>query len=182
MAIMQWFSYKLHAVIMILACPFEKIFPSQLKKDELFFMQLAYNQAIDAWNEDEVPIGAVIEFNGEVIAADHNRTAQTKDPTAHAEILAITAASQAIGDWRLNEARLFVTKEPCPMCAGASIMSRLNQVIYGVADPKMGCLGGAYPLQGLEGLNHRLSVLGGVYETECMALLQAFFKLKRDKL
>lgn len=167
-------------MIMIASCPFEKVFPSQLKKDELFFMQLAYNQAIDAWNEDEVPIGAIIEYQGEVIAADHNRTIQSKDPTAHAEMLAITAAAQAIGDWRLNEARLFVTKEPCPMCAGASIMSRLKQVIYGTHDMKMGCLGGAFHLETLKGLNHQLTTMGGIYEGPCTAILQAFFKLKRQ--
>ncbi len=162
-------------------CPFHKLYPSQLKKDDLFFMQIAYNQAIEAWNEDEVPIGAVIELHGEIIAADHNRTVQSKDPTAHAEILAITAASKAIGDWRLNEARLFVTKEPCPMCAGASIMARLNHVYYAVKDPKMGCLGGAFSLHTLPKLNHSLQVTQGPFETECLSLLQAFFKLKRQE-
>lgn len=169
-------------MIIPLPCPFDKVFPSQLKKDELFFMQLAYNQAIDAWKEDEVPIGAIIEFKGEVIAADHNRTVQTKDPTAHAEMLVITEAAKAIGDWRLNEARLFVTKEPCPMCSGASIMARLGHVFYATKDPKMGCLGGAFSLQGLPKLNHMLTATGGVYEAECTALLQAFFKGKRIEL
>lgn len=160
-------------------CPFEKYYPSVLQKDDLFFMKMAFNQAIDAWKEDEVPIGAVIEYQGEIIAMDHNRTRQTKDPTAHAELLAITAAAQKIGDWRLNEARLFVTKEPCPMCAGASIMARLGHVFYAVSDAKMGCLGGAFPLQTLPHLNHSLTVSSGLLQEECLMLLQAFFKEKR---
>lgn len=160
-------------------CPFEKYYPSVLQKDDLFFMKMAFNQAIEAWKEDEVPIGAVIEHQGEIIAMDHNRTRQSKDPTAHAELLAITAAAQKIGDWRLNETRLFVTKEPCPMCAGASIMARLGHVFYAVPDAKMGCLGGAFPLQNLPQLNHSLSVSSGLLQEECLMLLQAFFKEKR---
>lgn len=160
-------------------CPFEKIFPSQLVRDDLFFMKLAYNQAIDAWRCDEVPIGAVIEYNGDVIAAAHNRVDATKDPTAHAEILALTQASAAIGDWRLNECRLYVTKEPCPMCSGATIMARIGEVVYGTPDPKMGCLGGATSLNEIPTLNHRLRARGGVFEAECTALIQAFFQRKR---
>ncbi len=160
-------------------CPFEKIYPSQLVKDEIFFMQLAYNQAIEGWKKDEVPIGAVIEHEGKVIGAAHNRVEGLKDPTAHAEILAITQAAQAIGDWRLNECRLFVTKEPCPMCAGASLMARLKKVYFAVPDPKMGCLGGATALQDLPQINHRMEVVVGVLEQECKTLLQAFFSIKR---
>lgn len=162
-----------------LECPFPKRFPSQLKKDDSFFMQLAYNQAIDAWRQDEVPIGAVIEYNGEIIASAHNQVESTKDPTAHAEILAITQASNFLGDWRLNAATLYVTKEPCPMCSGASVMARLGRVVYGVGDPKMGCLGGAFDLNQLQGSNHTLVVDGGVLEVETRTLLQAFFQARR---
>ncbi|MGF1483212.1 MAG: nucleoside deaminase [Opitutales bacterium] len=160
-------------------CPFEKLFPSQLQRDDTFFMKLAFNQAIDAWRRNEVPIGAVIECGGYVVGAAHNQVAGAADPTAHAEILAITQAARAIGDWRLNGARLFVTKEPCPMCSGASIMARLKEVIYAVRDPKMGCLGGATSLHEVPGLNHRLKVRSGVLEAECKELLQTFFRLKR---
>ncbi|MGF1448259.1 MAG: nucleoside deaminase [Opitutales bacterium] len=160
-------------------CPFDKLFPSQLQRDDDFYMKLAYNQAIDAWRANEVPVGAVIEYGGEVIAAAHNRVASAADPTAHAEILALTQAARAIGDWRLNGARLFVTKEPCPMCSGACIMARLREVVFAVGDPKMGCLGGATALQSVPGLNHRLGVRSGVLEAECRALLQAFFQAKR---
>lgn len=161
-------------------CPFEKRFPSQLVRDDTFYMSLAYNQAIDAWRKDEVPIGCVIELGGEVIAFAHNTVESAHDPTAHAEILAITQAAQQIGDWRLENATLYVTKEPCPMCSGATLMSRLKRVCYAVPDPKMGCLGGATDLNALPRVNHHLEITaGGVLEDECRALLQAFFKLKR---
>jgi len=161
------------------ACPFPKIFPSQLSRDDAFFMWLAYNQAIDAWREDEVPIGAIIAKDGEVIAAAHNRVASTRDPTAHAEILALTQAASAVGDWRLIGATLYVTKEPCPMCSGATLMARLKRVVYAVADPKMGCLGGATDLNALPQVNHHLEITRGILESECRDLLQAFFRLKR---
>ena len=102
------------------------------------------------------------------------------DPTAHAEILAITQATEIIGDWRLNGANLYVTKEPCPMCSGASIMARLSKVIYAVPDPKMGCLGGATAVQELPKLNHRLETQSGVMESECKAVLQEYFQRKRS--
>lgn len=160
-------------------CPFEKFFPSQLLRDDAFYMWLAYNQAIDAWREDEVPVGAVIELGGEVIAAAHNQVAATRDPTAHAEILALTQAAHAIGDWRLNAATLYVTKEPCPMCSGATLMARIKRVVYAVADPKMGCLGGGTDLNALPQVNHHLEITRGVLDSECRDLLQAFFRLKR---
>ena len=162
-----------------LPCPFEKIFPSQLKRDDEFFMALAYNQAIDAWKQDEVPIGAVIELGGEVIAAAHNQRDSTRDPTAHAEILAMTQAAKAIGDWRLNAATIYVTKEPCPMCSGATLMARLKRVVYAVPDQKMGCLGGATDLNLLAKSNHRLEITRGVLEQPCLELLQTYFRLKR---
>jgi tRNA(adenine34) deaminase len=162
------------------ACPFPKRFPSQLVRDDAFFMSLAYNQAIDAWRRDEVPIGCVIALDGEVIAAAHNAVESNRDPTAHAEMLAITQAAAHLGDWRLERCTLYVTKEPCPMCSGATLMSRLNRVCYAVPDPKMGCLGGATNLNTLERVNHRCELTaGGVLEAECRELLQAFFRLKR---
>jgi tRNA(adenine34) deaminase len=161
-------------------CPFEKRFPSQLLRDDVFFMSLAYNQAIDAWRRDEVPIGCVIERDGEVLAMAHNTVEAAQDPTAHAEMLAITQAAAAIGDWRLENCTLYVTKEPCPMCSGATLMSRLKRVCYAVPDPKMGCLGGATNLSELARVNHRVEIgAGGVLEAECRELLQAFFRLKR---
>jgi tRNA(adenine34) deaminase len=161
-------------------CPFEKRFPSQLVRDDTFFMSLAYNQAIDAWRRGEVPIGAVIERDGEIIAFAHNTVEAAHDPTAHAEVLAITQAANAIGDWRLDGCTLYVTKEPCPMCSGATLMSRLKRVCYAVRDPKMGCLGGATDLNALPRVNHHLEISAGeIMEAECRELLQAFFRLKR---
>jgi len=162
------------------ACPFEKHFPSQLVRDDTFFMSLAYNQAIDAWRLDEVPIGAVIAVGGEIIAAAHNTVESAQDPTAHAEMLAITQAASKLGNWRLEGATLYVTKEPCPMCSGALLMSRVQRVCYAVPDPKMGCLGGATNLNELPRVNHHVELTaGGVLEPECRELLQAFFKAKR---
>ncbi len=161
-------------------CPFEKRFPSQLVRDDVFYMSLAFNQAIDAWRQDEVPIGCVIARDGEVIASAHNTVEGADDPTAHAEMLAITQAAAAIGDWRLEDCTLYVTKEPCPMCSGAAIMSRLQRVCYAVPDPKMGCLGGATNLNDLARSNHRCELTaGGVLEDECRDLIQAFFQAKR---
>ena len=164
-----------------LICPFEKLRPSQLNRDDAFYMSLAFNLAVDAWRVDEVPIGAVIERGGEIIAAAHNEVERANDPTAHAEVLAITQAARKIGDWRLNDCTLYVTKEPCPMCAGATIMSRLGRVVYGWGDPKMGCMGGAFALQSLPKLNHRVAAVGGVLEEPCRQIIQAYFDLKRGR-
>ena len=170
------------AVPATLPCPFDKRFPSQLVRDDGFFMSLAYNQAIDAWRADEVPIGAVIVSGGEVIGAAHNQVEGSKDPTAHAEMLAVTQAASRLGDWRLEGATVFVTKEPCPMCSGAMVMSRVKRVCFAVPDPRMGCLGGAANLNDLPRSNHRLEVTaGGVLEAECRDLLQAFFRVKRTE-
>jgi len=162
-----------------LPCPFQKVFPSQLQRDDDFYMWLAYNQAIDAWKQDEVPIGAVIVLGGEVIAAAHNQRDSSKDPTAHAEILALTQAAKAVDNWRLTDATLYVTKEPCPMCSGATLMSRLKRVVYAVGDPKMGCLGGAIDLNALPQSNHHLELTRGVLEKPCLELIRAYFQLKR---
>jgi tRNA(adenine34) deaminase len=161
-------------------CPFPKRFPSQLVRDDEFFMSLAFNQAIDAWRDDEVPIGCIIVHDGEVIASAHNRVEGAADPTAHAEMLALTQAAHHLGDWRMEGCTLYVTKEPCPMCSGAMLMSRVQRVCYAVPDPKMGCLGGATNLNDLPRVNHRCELTaGGVLEEECRILLQAFFRMKR---
>ncbi len=160
-------------------CPFQKRFPSQLIRDDVFFMSLAYNLAIDAWNANEVPVGAVIAHNNEVIGSGHNQVESINDPTAHAEMIAITQAAKAIDDWRLNEATLYVTKEPCPMCSGATIMSRIGRVVFAVPDPKMGGLGGAFNVNEYPGMNHTLAIEKGVLHDECLELIQTFFKLKR---
>lgn len=160
-------------------CPFAKRHPSLLAMDDESFMSLAYNLAIDSWNEGEVPVGAVIVHDGLVIAKAHNMVESMQDPTAHAEILALTSAANALGGWRMSGATLYVTKEPCPMCSGAMLMSRMTRVVYAVGDPKMGCMGGAFDVNSLERANHRVIVHTGVMEAECRELLQAFFALRR---
>lgn len=142
-------------------------------------MTHAYNEAIEAWKKDEVPIGAVIEHEGRIIAAAHNQSRSTNDPTAHAEILAISQAANSLGDWRLNECKLYVTKEPCPMCSGALVIARIGKVYYGLPDEKMGCLGGAVDLGALPRSNHHFESVGGVLETLNHTILKAFFEKKR---
>lgn len=160
-------------------CPFEPLYPSFINQDDTFFMKLAYNQALKAWNLGEVPVGAVIEYGGEVVAQAHNMVESLQDPTAHAEILAITQAANRIGQWRLNGATLYVTKEPCPMCSGACVMSRISRVVFGAKDTKMGFLGGAANFYTMSGLNHKLVVADLVLENECLELIKTFFALKR---
>lgn len=161
-------------------CPFDKVYPSQLNRDDAFFMRLAYNQAIDAYRQGEVPIGAVISLHGEIIASAHNQVEQTKDPTAHAEILAITQAANHLDDWRLTDCELYVTKEPCPMCSGALVMARLKRVVFAVPDPKMGFLGGALNINQVQSLNHHLQLKDSILENDCRDLLQAFFAQRRS--
>jgi len=162
-------------------CPFEKIFPSALKRDADYFMTHAYNEAIEAWKKDEVPIGAVIEYNGQIIASAHNQSRSTNDPTAHAEILAISQAAAFIGDWRLNQCTLYVTKEPCPMCSGALVISRIGKCFYGLPDTRMGCVGGAVDLGALPESNHKFESIGGILQELNHEILKAFFDQKRQE-
>lgn len=164
----------------MIPCPFQKVFPSELARDDAYFMAHAFNEAVEAWQEDEVPVGAVVVSGGIIIAAAHNRTVAATDPTAHAEMIALTQAAREIGDWRLNECTLYVTKEPCPMCSGAMIIARVGRVVYGWGDPKMGCLGGATALQDLPRVNHRPQVDGGIMEDACREIVQAYFRCKRE--
>lgn len=143
------------------------------------FMQLALGEARAAAAEDEVPIGAVIVRSGQVIASAHNQREQLRDPTAHAEMIAITQAAGALGDWRLAACTLYVTLEPCPMCAGATVLARLPRVVYGAADPKAGAAHSLYQLLNDARLNHRAEVTAGVLADECGAVLTRFFEQKR---
>ncbi len=126
------------------------------------------------------PSGAVlISSGGEVLAADHNRTRQNNDPTAHAEILVLRRAARVLNNFRLPGTTLFVTIEPCLMCAGAMIQARVDQVVFGTADPKAGALGSLYDVSKDQRLNHRFEVVSGVLETECRELIQQFFEARR---
>ncbi|MBI3417788.1 MAG: tRNA adenosine(34) deaminase TadA [Verrucomicrobia bacterium] len=151
-----------------------------------YFMGEALRQAARAYEAEEVPIGAVIVRAGRIIARAFNQAELLKDATAHAEMLAITQAEQAVRDWRLNECTLYVTKEPCPMCAGAMVHVRLARVVFGASDPKGGAAGGAMNLLQFPSLNHHCEITSGVRLEECRSLLQSFFieqraKNKRDK-
>ena len=144
-------------------------------------MQLAIAQALLAEAAEEVPIGAVIARGGEIIAAEHNRRRLDADPTAHAELLAIRAAAERLGDWRLEGCTLAVTLEPCCMCAGAIVLARIPTLVYGAADPKAGAVDTLYQLCGDDRLNHVVDVSGGVMAEECGAMLTAFFRAQRAK-
>lgn len=143
------------------------------------FMGEALRQAKKAYAAEEVPIGAVIVRDGEVIARAWNQVEMLKDATAHAEMLAITQAEEAVGDWRLENCDLYVTKEPCPMCAGAIVLARLRRVIFGCGDPKGGAAGGWINLLQSTPLNHQCELTFGVRGEECAGLLKAFFVERR---
>jgi tRNA(adenine34) deaminase len=143
------------------------------------FMQQALREAEQALAEDEVPIGAVIVRDERVIAAAHNQREQLHDPTAHAEMIAITQAAAAIGDWRLEQCALYVTLEPCPMCAGAVLQARIPLVVYGATDPKAGAVTSLYRLLDDQRLNHCCEVIAGVLADQCGEMLTAFFQAQR---
>jgi tRNA(adenine34) deaminase len=143
------------------------------------YMRLALAEAQAAANEDEVPIGAIIVHANRVIASAHNQREQLRDPTAHAEMIAITQASVALGDWRLEDCTLYVTLEPCPMCAGAIVLARIARVVYGAADPKAGAVDTLYRLLDDQRLNHRAEITAGVLADECGAILTRYFQQKR---
>lgn len=146
---------------------------------DLEFMDMALRQANEAANCGEVPIGSVLVKAGKVLAADRNRREQNKDATAHAEMLVLQRAGQLLGGWRLSGCTLYVTLEPCPMCAGAMVLARIDRLVYGAVDPKGGAAGTLYDITRDERLNHRLLVTGGVRERECAELLQQFFRSRR---
>lgn len=143
------------------------------------FMKEALRQAAKAFEKEEVPVGAVVVRGGKIIARAFNQVEMLKDATAHAEMLAITQAEAAVGDWRLNECDLYVTKEPCAMCAGALVHVRMRRVIFGCADPRSGAAGGTVNLLQMPGFNHRCEITQGILAGECAALLQGFFKARR---
>lgn len=144
-----------------------------------YFMGEALRQAARACEAGEVPIGAVIVREGRVIARAFNQVELLKDATAHAEMLALTQAEEVMGDWRLTDCTLYVTKEPCPMCAGAIVHTRLARVVFGASDLKAGAAGSAMNLLQFPTLNHRCEITRGVCEAECRALLQNFFAAQR---
>jgi len=151
-----------------------------MERDE-YFMRQALRLAEAAFEDEEVPVGAIVVREGKVIGKGYNQRRLLKDPTAHAEILAITAAASAVDDWRLSECTLYVTLEPCTMCAGAIVLARIDRVVYGATDPKAGAVHSLYEILSDSRLNHQSEVVPGVLAEECGSLLTEFFRQQRLK-
>ena len=143
------------------------------------FMRAALAEAVAAYEEKEVPVGAVVVRDGRVVGAGHNQREQLNDPTAHAEMIAITQAAATLGSWRLNDCTLYVTLEPCPMCAGAIVQARLGTVVYGTDDAKAGACRSLYEITTDPRLNHRVQLIPGVMRDDCRDILRAFFREQR---
>jgi tRNA(adenine34) deaminase len=149
--------------------------------DDVYFMREALKEACRAFELDEVPVGAVVAMGGKIIARAHNLRETSQDATAHAELLAIRKACEAVGSWRLNGCSLYVTLEPCPMCAGAVILSRLDRLVFGAFDPKAGACGSLLNLPADGRFNHRPEVVAGVLAGECGEILKNFFRARRTQ-
>ena len=146
-----------------------------------FFMKEALREAQKAYEKGEVPVGAVAVYKNQIIGRGHNQTEQLQDPTAHAEILAITAAANALSSWRLNDVEMFATLEPCTMCAGALVLARVKRIIFGTRDPKFGGCGSVFNIVSEKKLNHQIEITAGVMENEAVTLMKSFFREKREK-
>jgi len=153
---------------------------SPAQRDEAF-MREALKEAEKADGRGEVPVGAVIVMDGRIVARAHNQRETLNDPTAHAEMIALTQAAAWAGAWRLSGATIYVTMEPCPMCAGALVLARVDRLVYGCADPKAGACGSLYNIPGDERLNHRVEVTSAVLAQQCADMVSSFFKARRLK-
>lgn len=145
-----------------------------------YWMELAFREAQKAYEEGEVPIGAIVVFENRVIGKGYNLTEKLQDPTAHAEMIAITAAAESLGSRRLLDTTLYVTLEPCPMCAGAIVLARIPVLVYGSSDPKGGACGTLYNIVQDPRLNHRVEVIPGILESKCSLILSDFFRKLRE--
>ena len=176
---MKAFSYKAFAR----EAPDAPIFMDPIidLQSDRYFMGEALRLAQKAFAAEEVPVGAVAVREGKIIGRAHNQVEMLKDATAHAEMLALTQAEAAVGDWRLTDCDLYVTKEPCPMCAGALVHARVRRVIFGCNDPRGGGAGGLINLLQMPGLNHQCEITSGVLQEESASLLQSFFRAKRGR-
>lgn len=149
------------------------------------YMRLAINEAMEAFESDEVPIGAIIVYKNKVIGRGHNQTESLNDATAHAEMIALSAAYNQRGDWRLDDCYLFSTIEPCTMCSGAAVLSRIKTMVYGANDPKFGACGSIFNVPTEKRLNHRIEVIGGMLKEEIAEMMQQFFRqvrLEKDNI
>lgn len=149
--------------------------------NDVYFMREALRQALKAFEAEEVPVGAIVVRAGKILGRAYNQVELLKDATAHAEMLALTQAEAAVGDWRLTECDLYVTKEPCAMCAGALVHTRIRRVVFGCADAAAGAAGSVINLLQMPGFNHRCDIASGVLQNECAAILQDFFRRRRSE-
>ena len=145
------------------------------------WMKMALDEAMKAYDKKEIPIGAIVVKNGRIIGRGYNQRESLNDPTAHAEIIALTSAANTIKNWRLIDCSLYVTKEPCPMCAGALVNSRISMIGFGMYDEKEGCCGSLYQLCRDPRFKHQLTVKGGIMEDSCTIMIQEFFNKQRKK-
>lgn len=146
-----------------------------------YYMEFAISQAKKAFEINETPIGAIIVYNDEIIATGYNKRNSTKNPLAHAEIIAINQAANYMGDWRLENCQMYITLEPCPMCAGAIVQSRIPKIIFGAKNPKAGCAGSIINLLQIQKLNHQVEIVDGILENKCSVMMKEFFKQFRAK-
>jgi len=153
----------------------------EYNKNDIHFMQIALELSSKAFEKEEVPVGALIVIDNKIIAKAHNFCESTFDPTSHAEIIVIRESCRIIGNWRLTNATLYVTKEPCIMCSGAMINCRLKKLVYGCKDKKAGSVDSLFSLLNDKRLNHQVEIVSGVLEKECAEILSKFFKLRRQK-
>lgn len=158
----------------------DELLPEEQARRDERYMQIALRQAFRAAEAGEVPVGAVIVQDGRLVGQAHNQVETLKDPTAHAEIIAITQAAAALGDWRLLDTTLYVTKEPCPMCAGAIVLARIPRVVWGMNDPLRGGAVSRFQILDSRELNHRPMCLPGVLEEDCTKLVKDFFRDRRN--
>jgi tRNA(adenine34) deaminase len=152
-----------------------------MKSIHEYYMQEALKEAGKAFERDEVPVGAVIVYKNKIVARAHNQIVTLKDPTAHAEMIAITQVADYLKNERLINCSLYVTIEPCPMCAGAAVLARIEKIIYGADDPKSGACGSVINIASNKKLNHRIEVISGILREDCAALLKEFFREKRSR-
>ena len=148
--------------------------------EQIKFMKVAIKEAQTAEAIEEVPVGAVIVYQGKIVARAHNKRNTNKDGTAHAEIMAIAKAGKKLGRWNLSDCEMYVTLEPCAMCAGAAVNSRIKRIIFGAYDKRFGCCGSIMNITNSE-LNHRVEIVGGVMEEQCRVMLSSFFKKLRER-
>ena len=159
----------------------KQIQPDEQAKIDEQYMRKAIDQAFIAEENGDVPIGAVIVYEDTIIAKAYNQREQLTDPTAHAEIIALTQASDYLGTWRLHDCTVYVTLEPCTMCAGALVLARVDRLVYGCDEPKTGACGSLYNIVQDERMNHRIPITKGVLENDCSSLMSEFFRKKRTK-